>query len=113
VEYADVLGVPFSFAQQGQATAPKPPPRVIRVKAMEDRAEREIRFPNVEGYRVIFCRGCIIAMRGYDFRKGHHPSRIDGQVHVHPCGSSSPLSPNRHPAPMSTDYPPKGILNLL
>jgi hypothetical protein len=28
-------------------------------------------------------------------------------------GSSSPLSPNRHPAPMSTDYPPKGILNLL
>jgi hypothetical protein len=28
-------------------------------------------------------------------------------------GSSSPLSPNRHPAPMSADYPPKGILNLL
>jgi type III restriction enzyme len=56
VEYADVLGVPFSFAQQGTATAPKPPPRVIRVRAMEDRAEREIRFPNVEGYRVVFPR---------------------------------------------------------
>jgi type III restriction enzyme len=56
VEYADVLGVPFSFAQQGSATAPKPPPRVTRVRAMEDRAEREIRFPNVEGYRVVFPR---------------------------------------------------------
>jgi type III restriction enzyme len=56
VEYADVLGVPFSFAQQGTATAPKPPPRVVRVRAMEDRAEREIRFPNVEGYRVVFPR---------------------------------------------------------
>jgi type III restriction enzyme len=56
VEYADVLGVPFSFAQQGSSAAPKPPPRVIRVRAMEDRAEREIRFPNVEGYRVIFPR---------------------------------------------------------
>lgn len=56
VEYADVLGVPFSFAQQGSSAAPKPPPRVTRVRAMEDRAEREIRFPNVEGYRVVFPR---------------------------------------------------------
>ena len=56
VEYADVLGVPFTFAQQGRKTAPKPPPKVTRVWAMEDRAEREIRFPNVEGYRVVFPR---------------------------------------------------------
>jgi type III restriction enzyme len=56
VEYADVLGVPFSFAQQGQSAVPKPPPRVIRVRALEDRREREIRFPNVEGYRVVFPR---------------------------------------------------------
>ena len=54
VEYADVLGVPFSFAQQGSSRAPQPPPRVTRVRAMEDRAEREIRFPNVEGYRAVF-----------------------------------------------------------
>jgi type III restriction enzyme len=59
VEYADILGVPFSFAQQGAQTAPKPPPRVIRVRAMEDRAEREIRFPNVEGYRVVFPRKAL------------------------------------------------------
>jgi type III restriction enzyme len=56
VEYADVLGVPFSFAQQGATTAPKPPPRVTRVRAMDDRGEREIRFPNVEGYRVVYPR---------------------------------------------------------
>jgi type III restriction enzyme len=56
VEYADVLGVPFTFAQQGKNVAPKPPPKVTRVRAMEDRASREIRFPNVEGYRVVFPR---------------------------------------------------------
>ncbi len=27
VEYADVLGVPFTFAQQGKKVAPKPPPK--------------------------------------------------------------------------------------
>src|SRR3712207_193599 len=37
VEYADVLGVPFTFAQQGQKTVPKPPPKVTRVRAMPDR----------------------------------------------------------------------------
>jgi type III restriction enzyme len=57
VEYADVLGVPFTFAQQGGGGPPPPPPRVTRVKALEERREqREIRFPNVEGYRVVFPR---------------------------------------------------------
>jgi type III restriction enzyme len=56
VEYADVLGVPFTFAQQGEAGPPKAPPRMTRVKAMEDRAALEIRFPNVEGYRMLFPR---------------------------------------------------------
>jgi len=61
VEYADVLGVPFTFAQQGQNVAPKAPPRVTRVKAMPDRAKREIRFPNVEGYRIVFPRRPLVA----------------------------------------------------
>ncbi|WP_237152088.1 BPTD_3080 family restriction endonuclease [Oryzibacter oryziterrae] len=56
VEYADVLGVPFTFAQQGKNVAPKPPPKVTRIRALEDRAAREIRFPNVEGYRIVFPR---------------------------------------------------------
>jgi type III restriction enzyme len=56
-EYAEVLGVPFSFARGGGGEPPPPPPRVTRVKALEERRkEREIRFPNVEGYRVVFPR---------------------------------------------------------
>ncbi|MCZ4090624.1 BPTD_3080 family restriction endonuclease [Sinorhizobium psoraleae] len=56
VEYADVLGVPFTFAQQGKNVAPKAPPKVTRVRAMDERAGLEIRFPNVEGYRTVFPR---------------------------------------------------------
>jgi type III restriction enzyme len=56
-EYAEVLGVPFSFARGGGGEPPPPPPRVTRVRALEERRkEREIRFPNVEGYRVVFPR---------------------------------------------------------
>lgn len=58
VEYAEVLGVPFSFARGAGNEGPPPvPPRVTRVRALEERRERfEIRFPNVEGYRVVFPR---------------------------------------------------------
>lgn len=56
VEYADVLGVPFTFAQQGENVAPKAPPKVTRVRAIEERAALEIRFPHVEGYRIVFPR---------------------------------------------------------
>jgi type III restriction enzyme len=57
VEYAEVLGVPFSFARGGGNEPPPPPPRVTRVRALEDRRKQlEIRFPNVEGYRVVFPR---------------------------------------------------------
>ena len=56
-EYAEVLGVPFSFARGGGSEPPAPPPHVTRVKALEERRkDREIRFPNVEGYRVVFPR---------------------------------------------------------
>ena len=54
VEYADVLGVPFTFAQQGQNVTPKAPPKVTRV--LPERAACEIRFPNVAGYRIVFPR---------------------------------------------------------
>jgi type III restriction enzyme len=57
VEYAEVLGVPFSFARGGGGSdTPQPPPRVTRVTALEERRGREIRFPNVEGYRIVFPR---------------------------------------------------------
>ena len=57
VEYAEVLGVPFSFARGGGSNAaPQAPPRITRVKALDERRDLEIRFPNVEGYRVAFPR---------------------------------------------------------
>ncbi|MGH7582807.1 MAG: BPTD_3080 family restriction endonuclease [Gemmatimonadales bacterium] len=52
VEYADVLGVPFDFTAKPVLAPPQPPRQTVQVKAMADRAELEIRFPRVEGYRI-------------------------------------------------------------
>ena len=51
-EYAEVYGVPFSFipAKGGGAAAPPPKP-VTRVRALEERAGLEMRFPRLLGYR--------------------------------------------------------------
>lgn len=51
-EYAEVYGVPFSFIPcSGSAKEPKLGPTPTRVRALEERIEREITFPRVEGYR--------------------------------------------------------------
>ena len=50
-EYAEVYGVPFSFIPAGGSAGPAPPPRVHRVRALEERADCEITFPRVTGYR--------------------------------------------------------------
>jgi type III restriction enzyme len=51
-EYAEVYGVPFSFIPTSGAQADLKPPRIAtRVRALEDRAAREITFPRVVGYR--------------------------------------------------------------
>lgn len=51
-EYAEIYGVPFSFIPTaGTAQDPKPPKPVHRVRAMEDRANLEIKFPLLTGYR--------------------------------------------------------------
>lgn len=51
VEYADIMGIPFDFARSPQKVNPKPPKPVTRVHAIVERAELEIRFPRVSGYR--------------------------------------------------------------
>jgi type III restriction enzyme len=51
-EYADVLGVPFTFVASHKIAAPRPPKPVTRVYALPERAALEIRFPRVVGYRV-------------------------------------------------------------
>lgn len=51
VEYADIMGIPFDFARSPQKADPKPPKPVTRVHAIAERADLEIRFPRVSGYR--------------------------------------------------------------
>lgn len=56
VEYADVLGIPFDFTAKPVIVKVTPPKLVTRVHAVKERvaerAELEITFPRVEGYRV-------------------------------------------------------------
>lgn len=52
VEYAEVYGVPFSFIPaSGAVKDPKPGPPPTRVRSLPERANLEMRFPNVDGYR--------------------------------------------------------------
>jgi type III restriction enzyme len=51
VEYADIMGIPFDFASYPQVTKPTVPKSVTRVHAIKERAEFEIVFPRVSGYR--------------------------------------------------------------
>ncbi len=51
-EYAEVYGVPFSFIPASGATPdPKQPKPTHRVRALPERADKEITFPIVSGYR--------------------------------------------------------------
>jgi type III restriction enzyme len=51
-EYAEVYGVPFSFIPtNGAVTRPRSTSTPTRVRALEDRIDREITFPRVLGYR--------------------------------------------------------------
>jgi type III restriction enzyme len=53
-EYAEVYGVPFAFIPDDGRPVPKPVPRrpAVEVYAVPSRAELEIRFPKLDGYRV-------------------------------------------------------------
>lgn len=60
-EYADVLGIPFSFIPANSASDYKPPKKQTRVEAVDGRAALEIRFPRVVGYRVVLPPGRLTA----------------------------------------------------
>ncbi|MBQ7456995.1 MAG: DEAD/DEAH box helicase family protein [Desulfovibrio sp.] len=52
-EYADVLGIPFDFADRQVKTDNKPPKETVHVHAvLPEREHLEITFPRVAGYRV-------------------------------------------------------------
>jgi len=50
-EYAEVYGVPFSFIPTSGSAKPTPPKPVTRVRALDERAALEMRFPRLRGYR--------------------------------------------------------------
>ena len=52
VEYANIYGVPFKFAPSEGTAAPKPPKPQFRVRHLDERAELEIVYPRVRGYRI-------------------------------------------------------------
>lgn len=54
VEYADVLGIPFDFNAEPAIAKPLKPRVTVTVKAIKpERDAHEIRFPRVQGYRVV------------------------------------------------------------
>lgn len=51
-EYADVFGVPFTFAKGTKVDQPMSPNPQYRVYALDERAHLAISFPNVRGYTI-------------------------------------------------------------
>ena len=60
-EYAEVLGVPFSFMPANSEKDFKPPKDRYRVYAEHKQTAPEIKFPRLEGYRVEFPKGRLQA----------------------------------------------------
>jgi type III restriction enzyme len=52
VEYAQVMGIPFAFTGPAIPAPPTKPKLTTHVRAMRQRADLEIMFPRVEGFRV-------------------------------------------------------------
>ena len=61
-EYAEVLGVPFSFMPANSEKDFKPPKERTRVWAEHQKTAPEIRFPRLDGYRVEFPKGHLRAI---------------------------------------------------
>ena len=60
-QYAEVLGVPFSFMPANSEKDFKPPKERFRVHAEHKKTAPEIKFPRLEGYRVEFPKGRLTA----------------------------------------------------
>ena len=76
VEYADIMGIPFDFAASPQVAPPKPPRKSTRVAAVKERAQLEIVFPRVTGYRVRLPDEKLMAAFSDDSRMIIHPKDV-------------------------------------
>jgi type III restriction enzyme len=67
VEYADVLGIPFDFNAEPAIAKPVKPRETINVRAVKpERDDHEIKFPRVQGYRVVLPEETIEAVFNED-----------------------------------------------
>lgn len=67
VEYADVLGIPFDFNAEPTISKPVKPRETVHVKAIKpERDAHEIRFPRVQGYRVVLPEETVDAVFNED-----------------------------------------------
>ncbi|KQP28814.1 DEAD/DEAH box helicase family protein [Methylobacterium sp. Leaf100] len=85
VEYADILGIPFSFTVEPVVSVPAPPRKLTRVQALRERVELEIGFPRVEGYRVDLPNERLSASFTDDSRLTLTPETV-GPAKVHMSG---------------------------
>jgi type III restriction enzyme len=83
-EYADVLGVPFDFAQSASDPVVRPPPKLTRVTALDDRASAEIRFPRIDGYGIAFPPGRLTANFTDDSKLVLRPDDVPTETLVEP-----------------------------
>lgn len=83
-EYADVLGIPFDFTQNPSPSQIKSPPKMTRVRALPERQDCEIRFPNISGYRVAYPPGPLRAKFSDDSRLTVTPDDIPTSTDVEP-----------------------------
>lgn len=60
-EYARVIGVPFNTFKGGQAVVTPPQKPKVIVRALPERKNLEIKFPNITGYRSDNIEGTLIA----------------------------------------------------
>lgn len=92
-EYAEVYGVPFSFIPStGAVGDPKPRPAPTRVRALESRAQAEITFPRLVGYRyeipdgrleATFTPDSELSLSTYDIPSKVEVAGITGIQEVH------------------------------
>lgn len=80
VEYADILGIPFTFTAEPVVAVVKPPKKTTRVHAVKERAALEIAFPRVEGYRYDLPQERITAEFTDDSRLELNPDNVGPSI---------------------------------
>jgi type III restriction enzyme len=91
-QYAEVYGVPFSFIPcSGSSADPKPGPIPTRVRALEERKDRMIRFPRVVGYKFDLPSETLAAQFTGDSRMALSTQDLPTKVQVDPIVGESTI----------------------